>query len=131
MAFKESYINEVNQQSQGIRNISQGIQSAAVLAMGISGFAGGLGEGALAKGAEHALAGRVGGIGGNIMLAALNQKKESAKANTTITDMQKQLGTVYEVLNSKGNIESSIGDIDPSSELGKRVITELSKKEGE
>lgn len=87
MAFKESYINEVNQQNQGINNISQGIKSAAVLALGISGFTGGLGDGALAKGAQHTLAGKVGGIGGNIMLASLNQKKES-NANKSIYQIE-------------------------------------------
>lgn len=160
-AFKSAYTNEVAQQNQTINTITQGVKSAAVLAAGIVGFTGGLGEGTIAKGAQHALAGRVGGIGGNIMLAALNQKAETAKANQSneqlftkkeVSDtIQSQLGdnpinraavrqlrTVFEtlsqareaeIINKKGNIESSIGDIDPNSELGKKIIKELDKGE--
>lgn len=77
MAFKEAYINEVNQQNQGISNITQGVKSAVTLALGMTGFSGGLGDGIVAEGAKHALAGRIGGIGGNVMLAAMQQKTES------------------------------------------------------
>ena len=52
----------------------------------------------------------------------------------------KQLGTVFEtlqkakeeqIINKKGNIESSIGDIDPNSELGKKIIQNLDKEDKE
>lgn len=162
-AFKSAYTNKVAQQNQGINTITGGVKDAMTLALGITGFAGGLGSGALAKGAQHALAGRIGGVGGNIMLATMNQKSETARVNQTnetiFTGKQvqetiqsqlgenpinrnavKQLRTVFEtlseardkdIINKKGNIESSIGDIDPNSELGKKVIDELSKKEGD
>lgn len=48
----------------------------------------------------------------------------------------KKLNTVFEkltefreqgILNKKGNIESSIGEIDPSSELGKKILQEDNK----
>lgn len=48
----------------------------------------------------------------------------------------KKLSTVFEkltefkeqgILNKKGNIESSIGEIDPSSELGKKILQEDNK----
>lgn len=170
-AFKSAYQNEVAQQNQGISTIAKGVKSASVLALGIAGFAGGLGSGAIATGAQHALAGRIGGVGGNIMLAALNQKTTTAQTNQAIESIAekqeiakeptytasqvgetiqaqlggnpinrpaiKQLRTVFETLasardegaiNKKGNIESSIGEIDPNSELGKKVLTELAKK---
>lgn len=161
-AFRSAYQNEVTQQNQGIGNITSGVKSAVTLALAIAGFSGALGSGAIAQGAEHAFAGRVGGVGGNIMLATLNQKVASEQANQNNERMfsgkevaetiqsqlgdnpinrpaVKQLRTVFETLsmaqqegaiNKKGNIESSIGDIDPNSELGKKVIGELSKKEG-
>lgn len=167
-AFKGAYTNQVAQQNQGISTISAGVKSAAVLVAGIAGFAGALGSGAMAQGAQHALANRIGGIGGNIMLSTMNQKVYTARQNRnanaiaegkepTFTASQigqtiqsqlgdnpinrsavKQLSTVFETLasateegtiNKKGNIESSIGDIDPNSELGKKVLKELEKGE--
>ncbi len=159
-SFKGAYQNEVAQQNQGIQNVTGGVKSALVSALGIAGFSGVLGDGAFAQGAEHAFAGRVGGIGGNIMLAALKQKTDSIKENKNTERLftgrevsetiKSQLGdnpinrpavktlrTVFETLanaqqegtiNKKGNIESSIGDIDPNSELGKKIVKELGKK---
>ena len=75
-AFTGAYTSQVSAQSQGINTITSGIKDAATLVAGVLGFSGALGSGALAKGAEHALAGRVGGVGGNIMLATMQQKKE-------------------------------------------------------
>lgn len=164
-AFKGAYTNEVSARNQGINTISTGIKDAVTLAMGITGFASGFGTStlgkSLAKGAEHALAGRVGGVGGNIMLATLQQKKETAqdKQNTsnlfTAEDVsktistqlgdnpinraaKKSLGTVFETLtnakqegivNKQGNIQSSMGEIDPTSELGKKIISNLDKED--
>ena len=79
-AFKGAYTSQISAQNQGINTISSGVKDAATLVAGALGFGGALGEGALAKGAEHTLAGRVGGVGGNIMLATLQQKKDSAQA---------------------------------------------------
>lgn len=158
-AFTSAYTNRVAQQTKGINTISQGIKDAATLAIGVAGFSGALGSGALAQGAQHALAGRVGGVGGNIMLSTLQEKKASAEAaianktlftseeiGQTITSQLggnpinnaalKRLGTVFEVLqnakeekltNKKGNYETSIGEIDPNSELGKRITGGLNK----
>ena len=164
-AFKGAYTNEVSTRNQGINTISTGIKDAVTLAMGITGFAGGFGTStlgkSLAKGAEHALAGRVGGVGGNIMLATLQQKKESASAREDTKQLfsaeevgqtiqsqlgdnpinraaKKSLGTVFEtlanakqegVVNKQGNIQSSMGEIDPTSELGKKIISNLDKED--
>ena len=164
-AFKGAYTNEVSTRNQGINTISTGIKDAVTFAMGITGFAGGFGTStlgkSLAKGAEHALAGRVGGVGGNIMLATLQQKKESASAREDTKQLfsaeevgqtiqsqlgdnpinraaKKSLGTVFEtlanakqegVVNKQGNIQSSMGEIDPTSELGKKIISNLDKED--
>lgn len=162
-AFKGAYTSQISAQNQGINTISSGVKDAATLVAGALGFGGALGEGALAKGAEHTLAGRVGGVGGNIMLATLQQKKDSAQAkentNKLFTSQEvgetvkaqlgdnpinraaiKKLGTVFEtlvqakeqeIINKKGNIESSIGEIDPNSELGKRIVSNLDKEDKE
>ena len=161
-AFSSAYTNQVQAQNQGINTITGGIKDAATLIAGVAGFSGALGNGALAKGAKHALAGRVGGVGGNIMLATMQEKTDTAKANqenkmftaeevgSTIKAQLgdnpinraavKQLGTVFEtlqkakeeqIINKKGNIESSIGDIDPNSELGKKIIQNLDKEDKE
>lgn len=150
-AFKSAYQNEVSQRNQGISTVTQGVKDAATAIIGITGFAGGLGSGALAKGAEHALAGRVGGVGGNIMLATLQQKKETEKANqekkytasqvigalegnTINRSAIKTLNTVFDFisnesdyLNKQGKIETSMGEIDPASELGKQIMGGLKK----
>ena len=164
-SFTGAYQSEVNARNQGINTISAGIKDAATLALGITGFAGGFGSSDLgktiAKGAEHALAGRVGGVGGNIMLATLQQKNESANAREDTKQLfsaeevgqtiqsqlgdnpinraaKKSLGTVFETLvnakqegivNKQGNIQSSMGEIDPTSELGKKIISNLDKED--
>lgn len=143
-AFKGAYTNAVSQKSQGIGNITQGVKDIGTVALGVAGFTGMLGDGVIAKGAKHALAGRVGGVGGNIMLATMEEKKASATTqiinNANMSpkgmdmesgDYKKQVQTVFEtltnsskndIINKKGQIESSLGTIDPNSELGKKVL---------
>ena len=156
-AFKGAYVNQINQQNAGIGTITQGVKYLAVTAAGIAGFSGALGSGALAQGAMHAFAGKVGGIGGNIMLSTLMEKEDTAKGqkeidnlftgeevadtiNSTLGDnpinrsAKKQLTTVFnalqnakseKIINKKGNIDSELGEIDPNSELGKKILTQL------
>lgn len=102
-AFKSAYTQQVSAQNQGISNIWSGAKNAAVLAAGTLGLTGALGSGVAAKGASHALAGRVGGIGGNIMLATLQQKKESAQAK----EQQKQMFSSEQVGET---IKAQLGD---------------------
>ena len=154
-AFKSAYTQQVSAQNQGISNIWSGAKNATVLAAGTLGLTGALGAGVAAKGASHALAGRVGGIGGNIMLATLQQKKESAQAKEQQKQMfsseqvgetikaqlgdnpinraaLKQLNTVFDTLansalNKKGMLDTSMGEIDPNSELGKKILGGMSE----
>lgn len=148
-AFSSAYSNQVSQQNQGISNITRGIKDAATLAAGVAGFASGS-EGIAATAAEHNLAGRVGGVGGNIMLATLKEKEAAAKAreqqkmkftaeeitsqlgdNPINRPALKQLNTVFDTLmkakeqgmvDKKGQLDTSLGKIDPKSELGKRIL---------
>lgn len=160
-AFKSAYTNQVAQKNQGINTITTGVKDIATTMAGVAGFTGALGSGALAQGAKHALAGRVGGIGGNIMLSTMQEKTQTAKANEEIGKLFtsdevsqtisstlggnpihnsaiKQLGTVFEILqqakeqnliNKKGTIDSTIGEIDPNSELGKQIVEQMGGNE--
>lgn len=158
-AFKGAYTNKVSQQNQGINAITSGVKDFATAAIGVAGFTGALGSGAAATAAKHTLAGRIGGVGGNIMLSTLQEKKDSANAkqansqlfsaeditntissqlggNPINNNAVKQLSTVFETLqaaksqkliNKQGKYQTSIGDIDPNSELGKRITGGLQK----
>lgn len=126
-AFVGAYTNQVGALSKGISTISSGVKDAAALALGSAGISGALGEGVAGKAASHYGAGRIGGIGGNIMLATMQEKKETARINQQrqqaniktlkgLTKQAEELKTPAEILHT------SFGDIDPSSELGKRVL---------
>lgn len=107
-AFKSAYQNEVSQQNQGINNITTGIKDTGTLLAGVLGFSGSLGDGMAAKAAKHTLAGRIGGVGGNIMLASLDEKantltnKQMNQVMSGISDnpinnlAKKELMTVFE-----------------------------------
>ena len=100
-AFKGAYTNAVAQQSQGIGNITQGVKDAATVVLGSLGFAGAYGasEGGqlMSMASKHALAGRVGGIGGNLMLATLEEKKADTELNQLIASASKEsLGKAFD-----------------------------------
>lgn len=161
-AFKSAETSRVAAQTQGINTITSGIKDAGIAVMGAMGFGGGLGSGAVAKGAKHALAGRIGGIGGNIMLATMEEKKATTQAKQNIVSMLdpkaqevavgalgdnpinrsavKQLNTVFETLQmanqkglmtKEGKISSPMGDVDPNSTLGKKIMEQLAKEDKE
>lgn len=148
-AFTSAYTQRVGQQNQLAGTAWKGAKDVATLAMGIASFSGGLGDGIVAKASKYNLATQVGGIGGAIMLSTLQEKKDATQERAqqqTLSqeDIQSQLGdnpinrpalktlnTVFDtimqakeqgILNKKGNIETSMGEIDPKSELGKRII---------
>lgn len=156
-AFKGAYQNEVSQQNQGINTITKGVTDTATAVIGALGFAGALGSGTVATASKHALANKVGGVGGNLMLATMQEKQETGTNNKTFTAKEvsdtiatqlgdnpinrsaiKQLGTVFEtlqrakeenIINKKGVIESNLGDIDPNSELGKKILENINSSE--
>lgn len=89
-AFRSAAQNAANQQTQFANDISSGIKDTATLAAGIAGLST-LGTGsALSSAAAHTFAGRVGGIGGNIMLASLQERKQAIKAAAEQQDILKQ-----------------------------------------
>ena len=125
-AFVGAYTREVGALSKGISTISSGAKDAAAVMFGVAGITGALGEGVAGKAASHYGAGRIGGIGGNIMLATMQEKKETAKlkhqrqqANIKtlkgLTKQAQELKTPAEILHT------SFGDIPAESELGKKI----------
>lgn len=79
-AFKSAYMNEQSAINQVGTNVTNAIKGAGTLIAGIAGFTGALGDGAVAAAAKHNLAGQIGGIGGNIMLATIDEKKAVAQS---------------------------------------------------
>lgn len=134
-AFTSAYTNRISAQNQTISTISAGIKDTATLALGVAGISGALGGDLVSKAAGHMLAGRVGGVGGNIMLASIQEKQEAVKERQriaasigtrleNITQKAQQLETPFnKLLNKRGMIETSMGEIDPSSELGRKITS--------
>ena len=114
-AFKGAYLNQINQQNAGISTITQGVKDLAVTAAGIAGFSGALGSGALAQGAMHAFAGKVGGIGGNIMLSTLMEKEDIANG-------QKEIDNLFTGEEVADTIDSTLGD-NPINRSAKKQLT--------
>lgn len=153
-AFRSAVQNEAGQQTQFANNISSGIKDTATLAAGIAGLSTLGTGGTLSSAMAHTFAGRVGGIGGNIMLANLQERKDLIKAqkqqavsiaeglvlasglvsqtlgnNPINRNASKQLSTVFEKLSTSVNqgIVDKKGMIDTS--IGKvDVNSPLGKK---
>lgn len=154
-AFKGAYQNEVTQRNQGINTITSGVKDLGTTVLGALGFSGALGTGATSDVFKHALANKIGGIGGNLMLASMDEKVSDAKqldaikrggftreeVGSTIKAQLgdnpinraaiKQLNTVFDtlqmakeqnVINKEGNILTNFGEVDPNSELGKKLL---------
>ena len=151
-AFKGAYTNEVSQHAQSQSNIAGGVKAiggAILTAMGFT--SGGIGkglQGAIAK------AGGLGGAVMNAQIdekkVSAETKEEAQKlftseevASTIESQLgdnpinrsaKKKLNTVFEtlqmakeekLLNKNGQIETDLGPVDPNSELGKQILTQL------
>ena len=143
-AFKSAYTNEVSAQNQGINNITSGVKAlGAAVAMGA-----GIATGGLQQAIKYI--GKVTGLGGLLMQNKIEEKKESAEGQKMFSEEEvqeaissnlgdnpinrsakKTLSTVFEklteakesgIINKKGKISSELGDIDPTSELGKKIL---------
>lgn len=86
-AFKGAYQNEVTQRNQGINTITSGVKDLGTAVLGVLGFSGALGTGTASDVFKHALANRIGGIGGNLMLASMEEKIQN-NAQPTIYDIE-------------------------------------------
>lgn len=89
-AFRSAAMEETNQQTKFANNISSGIKDIATAIAGVAGFAGLASGNLLASAAAHTFAGRVGGIGGNIMLANLQERKQMAVQQKQRQDVLQQ-----------------------------------------
>ena len=148
-AFKSAYQNEFNQQSQMLNTINTGIKDLGTAMVGMLGFNGTLGSGTMAKAAKLGLANKIGGIGGALMVATMDEKTKPQGTPVTQENVlgalgdnpinntaRKQLTTVFEQLNlakeqnlmtKEGKIASPMGDVDPNSNLGKQILSQLNK----
>lgn len=108
--------------NQTVSTVSRGVQDASIAAIGVMAYSGALGAGTASQMAKHALANRVGGIGGNIMVSSIEEKRGTAiqaqereallfspeeferittktlEGNRINASALKQMGTVFEVL---------------------------------
>ena len=121
-AFKSAYTNEVNQQNQGINTITSGVKDVATVVAAVVGFPG------LAKGSTisnamvHTFAGRVGGVGGNIMLASLQERKDLIKAQ------KQQSSSLAEGLNlESGLVSQTLGENPINRNASKQLSTVFEK----
>ena len=161
-AFRSAYQNEVTQRNQGINTITSGVKDLGTAVLGALGFSGALGSGAASDVFKHALANKIGGIGGNLMLASMDEKVSNAKqldamkqgsftreeVGSTIKAQLgdnpinraaiKQLNTVFDtlqmakeqnIINKEGKIVTNFGEVDPNSELGKKLLGEVGNSE--
>ena len=88
-AFKSAAQNEAAQQTQFAGNVSSGIKDVATTVAAIAGLT--LPTGNLfGEVAKANFANKVGGIGGNIMLASLQERKQAIKAAAEQQDILKQ-----------------------------------------
>lgn len=112
-AFKGAYQNEVSQQTQGINTITKGVKDFSSAVIGALGFTGALGDNIMATAAKHGLANKVGGVGGNIMLASMNERVNS------ITDSMVNDFMVSEDGNTKTEkaFDKVAGELKTSSEF--------------
>lgn len=99
--FRSAAINEANQQNQLKSTRASGVKDLSIAIVGAMGFSGALGDNIVADAAQHVAANRVGGIGGNIMMATLQEKQASAK-------QQQQLKLGKEQIAS--TVETTLGD---------------------
>lgn len=102
-SFTGAYTSQIGAQNQGIGTITSGVKDATTLGLGVAGFGNALGSEIANKAAKYNLAGRVGGVGGAIMLATLKEKKGSAEAR----EQQKQMFSREEVGET---IKAQLGD---------------------
>ena len=121
-AFRSAAQNAANQQTQFANNISSGIKDAATLAAGIAGFSTLGTNSTLSSAMAHTFAGRVGGIGGNIMLANLQERKDLIKAQ------KQQSSSLAEGLSlASGLVSQTLGDNPINRNASKQLSTVFEK----
>lgn len=150
-AFKGAYTNEVSQQNQSISNVASGVKAVGGAVLATLGFTGGAGK--VIKDFAKKVGGLGGGAMQAVLdekKTSAETKEEAQKlftseevASTIESQLgdnpinrsaKKQLNTVFETLqmakeeklmNEKGQLETDLGPVDPNSELGKQILTQL------
>lgn len=151
-AFKGAYTNEVSQHTQAQSNIASGVKAVAGAILTAMGFtSGGIGKGL--QGAVAKIGGLGGGAMQAVLdekKTSAETKEETQKlftseeiASTIESQLgdnpinrsaKKQLNTVFEtlqmakeekIINKKGQIETDLGPVDPNSEFGKQILSQL------
>lgn len=129
-------MNESAQMNKTFGNVSSAILDSAAVVTAALGFSGALGEGVTGQALGHAAAGRIGGIGGHLMLATMNQKVKSSQDfksdsqflnEASDEELDYGLGKVYnEGKDDKVKMEalSTVADILMRSREKKRVMSE-------
>lgn len=99
-AFRSAEANKVSQQNQTIGTITSGVKDLATAVGGIAGFSGALGTGAVAQAAKYNLAGKIGGVGGAIMLSTMQEKTDNAQARY-LSASDKELDQAFTKMSSE------------------------------
>lgn len=100
-AFKSAVISKESAQNKGVNQITSGIKDAVVAIGGGISFATGA-TNVVGQSFQHGLANRIGGIGGNLMLNMMQEKK--------ITDDDRRGYTDLELDEAKAGLEKEIAD---------------------
>ena len=121
-AFKSAAQNVASQQTQFANNISKGVGDAATVAAAVAGFPGLAKGSAISSAMVHTFAGRVGGVGGNIMLANLQERTALIKAQ------KQQSSSLAEGLNlASGLVSQTLGDNPINRSASKQLATVFEK----
>lgn len=100
-AFTGAYQNKVGALNQGINTITGGVKDAATIALGAISMAGGLGSGTVSQAAKFGLANKIGGVGGSIMMATMQEKINSDVSSNLIASAS--LGDLDAALDKTAN----------------------------
>lgn len=98
-AFKSAEVNKVNQQNQTIGTVTSGVKDLATAIGGVAGFMSGA-TGAIAKAAKYNFAGKIGGVGGAIMLSTMQEKSDNAQSRY-LSASDEQLDTAFTNLSNQ------------------------------
>ena len=148
-AFKSAATQKVAQENQFVGNIGSAVTSAAGAAfamgsekgiMGMAGRISGIGGNAMASTMKEKVdtakiqAEKKTVFSGDEIKSTISTTLEGNPINRSAL---KQLGTVFETLerakenktiNEKGMLETSFGDVDPTSKLGQQILTKMGGK---
>lgn len=110
-AFKSAVISKESAQNKGVNQITSGIKDAVVAIGGGVAFGGGVG-GSVGMALKHTLAGKVGGVGGNLMLASIQGKKDTDKFIDSNKNMIAEFKASYAKMTPTERLKEEQGLVD-------------------